>query len=98
MSYRLTEGGEPLEFKVCCKTLADNPRQNRKWFSFGKGPTPEAAARQVVDYQTSQGRRTEVLSVWTRNAAGEWEQVFCDLASLAQSGASGPRGSRRSAG
>ena len=64
------------EFKVWCKTLADNPRQNRKWFSFGKGPTPELAAQQVVDYQTSQGRRTEVLSVWKQDAAGEWQQVW----------------------
>lgn len=98
MGYQLTEGGRPLEFKVWCKTLADKPSQNRKWFSFGKGPTPEAAAKQVVDYQTSQGRRTEVLSVWKQDANGEWQQVSCDLASLAQSGASGPRGSRRPAG
>ena len=70
------------EFKVWCKTLADNPRQNRKWFSFGKGPTPELAAKQIVDYQTLQGRRTEVLSVWKQDAAGEWQQVACDLDSI----------------
>jgi len=71
MSYRISG----CEFKVWCKTLADNPRQNRKWFSFGKGPTPQQAVRQVVDYQTKQGRRTQVLSVWKQDETGEYVQV-----------------------
>jgi hypothetical protein len=49
-------------YRFDCKTLADDPRQNRTWFTIADGSTPEEAFARVQSHRP--GERIERLATW----------------------------------